>query len=158
MAGLFPFTTGMHAQGFLRTDALLFVWDQIMFCLVGSSPTAQSMEYLLSAILAILIYLGWIRRPQENSQTRSSEQLSTTKKDAIKDAVILTKQTEYSESAVKLSEWPSRTTFVDVIRQIGNQLKIADIRFMVRLGFLICLHPNSVQEPFLQRILLFIIE
>ncbi|VDP85121.1 unnamed protein product [Echinostoma caproni] len=133
--------------GFLQPDILLFVWDQIMLCLVGASPTPHSLDYLLSAILAILIYLTGLRQSQSEAQANGASKESRTvgvntepeRKSKIDKPTRDMRKVDQVTGSVNDTPlapddshprlWPDR------IRQVGLQLKLEDIRFLFKNHF-----------------------
>ncbi|CAH8607175.1 unnamed protein product [Schistosoma rodhaini] len=64
--------------GYLSQSTLLYIWDQLMLCIVGAEPTESSLSYILSCFTAIFIFLCWIRIPSHSiSDINHYEQINT---------------------------------------------------------------------------------
>ncbi|CAI2729809.1 unnamed protein product [Schistosoma spindalis] len=77
--------------GYLSQSTLLYIWDQLMLCIVGAEPIESSLSYILSCFTAIFIFLCWIRIPnhsisdisQYNQINTISEQREISRKEII---------------------------------------------------------------------------
>uniref|UniRef100_A0A5K4EGD2 Peroxiredoxin, Prx4 n=1 Tax=Schistosoma mansoni TaxID=6183 RepID=A0A5K4EGD2_SCHMA len=63
---------------YLSQSTLLYIWDQLMLCIVGAEPIESSLSYILSCFTAIFIFLCWIRIPSHPmSDINQYEQINT---------------------------------------------------------------------------------
>ncbi|XP_018651609.1 hypothetical protein Smp_156030 [Schistosoma mansoni] len=68
----------LFVKDYLSQSTLLYIWDQLMLCIVGAEPIESSLSYILSCFTAIFIFLCWIRIPSHPmSDINQYEQINT---------------------------------------------------------------------------------
>ncbi|GAA48799.1 hypothetical protein CSKR_110303 [Clonorchis sinensis] len=119
-------------SGFLDPDVLLFVWDQIMLCLVGSAPVEQSLTQVLCSVMSILFYLAWLRAPNEGVfrlVPQATHRTIWTSTEPVPDCRFLDE-----ENLTGTDDLPTKS-FIRRVREVGRKLHVDDIKFMVKRHF-----------------------
>ncbi|TGZ72784.1 hypothetical protein CRM22_001876 [Opisthorchis felineus] len=119
-------------SGFLDPDVLLFVWDQIVLCLVGSAPVEQSLTQVLCSVMSILFYLTWLRSPNEGVfrlVPQATHRTIWTSTEPVPDCRFLDE-----ENLTGTDDLPTKS-FIRRVREVGRKLHVDDIKFMVKRYF-----------------------
>ncbi|OON20035.1 hypothetical protein X801_04090 [Opisthorchis viverrini] len=119
-------------SGFLDPDVLLFVWDQIVLCLVGSAPVEQSLTQVLCSVMSILFYLAWLRAPNEGLfrlVPQATHRTIWTSTEPVPDCRFLDE-----ENLTGTDDIPTKS-FIRRVREVARKLHVDDIKFMVKRHF-----------------------
>ncbi|CAH8512833.1 unnamed protein product [Schistosoma turkestanicum] len=117
--------------GYLSQSTLLYIWDQLMLCIVGAEPIQSNFLHILSCFIAIFIFLCWIRIPahlmSDISQCDQNNEVSA--------------RIELSKKEISLLH--------EQFLRIGSELQIADFQFLIKKYFfmdIFCLLTGTQQQ------------
>ncbi|CAH8573434.1 unnamed protein product [Heterobilharzia americana] len=105
-------------SGYLSSSTLLYIWDQVIFCIGGMEPVESSVNYTLSCFLATFIFLCWIRF--RNGDILQSHESSLPQNEQMNEA---------SEQKGKFS------SFSRCFQLVGPKLHEDDFKFIIKKHF-----------------------
>ncbi|CAL8074080.1 unnamed protein product [Calicophoron daubneyi] len=138
-------------RGFLSRGALLFVWDQIIFCMASQAPLDLSLNFLLSSVAAIFLYLAWLRGPRNGGfQYITGESVNAyfysvgtdTEKDRVETVTEVSTSTEFTSKGELKDDRPKKEeerspvlSLNERFKLVGAQIQMEDIKFLIKKHF-----------------------